>query len=107
MFRGALIRAMLVPLQTGIGLQIAVLVVALVVLYGAFRLIKTLKPFVINAVLGLLLITLAGVFGFGVQITPVLILLVAFGGLPAAVLAIVLAKIGIVFEPAVIVPMVL
>jgi hypothetical protein len=98
---------MLVPLQVEIGLAVALLIAVVVAVYGVFKIIETVKPFVVNTVLGLVVIVLAGVFGFGVQITPVLILLVAFGGLPAAVLAIVLAEAGLVFEPAVIVPLVL
>jgi hypothetical protein len=98
---------MFVPLQVGLGLAVALVAVVLVVVYGVFRIIETIKPFVVNTVLGLVLIAIGSAFGFGVQITPVLILLVAFGGLPAAALAIVLAEFGVVFEPAVVVPVVL
>jgi hypothetical protein len=96
---------MFVPLQTGIEFQVALLAVVLVVLFGVFKIIRTIKPFVINAVLGLLVIVIAGVVGFGVQVTPVLLLLVAFGGVPAALLAIVLAQFQVIFEPAIVVPL--
>lgn len=91
---------MLTPLQTGLELQIALLAIVLVALFGVYKILKTVKPLVINAVLGLVVIGVAGFFGFGVQITPVLVLLVAFGGIPAALLAIVLAEFDVVFEPA-------
>ena len=91
---------MLTPLQTGIELQIALLAVVLLVVFGTYRVIKAVKPLVVNAVVGLIVILLAGVFGFGVEITPILILLVAFGGVPAAILAIILAEVGLVFQSA-------
>jgi hypothetical protein len=90
----------LTPLQTGIELQIALLAVVLLVVFGTYRVIKAVKPLVVNAVVGLIVILLAGVFGFGVEITPILILLVAFGGVPAAILAIILAEVGLVFQSA-------
>jgi hypothetical protein len=96
---------MFLPLQTGIELQIALLVVVLIILFGVFKMMKTIKPLVINAVLGLVVILLAGIVGFGVKINVVLILLVAFGGVPAALLAIILAQSGVVFEPAMLVPL--
>jgi len=92
---------MLTPLQTGIELQIALLAVVLLVVFGTYRIIKAVKPLIVNAVLGLVVILIAGVFNLGVTITPVLVLLVAFGGVPAAILAIILAQFEIVFEPAV------
>lgn len=104
---GCYLELMFIPLQVGIGLAAALLAVVLVAVYGVFKIVKTIKPFVVNTVLGLVLIVVGGAFGFGVQITPVLILLVAFGGLPAAVLAIVLAEVGLVFEPAVVIPVIL
>ena len=91
---------MFTPLQTGIELQLALLAVVLVVLFGVYRIIKAVKPLIVNALLGLVIILLAGFVGFGVEITPVLILLVAFGGVPAALLAIILAQFDIVFEAA-------
>ncbi len=97
---------MFIPLQVGIGLAVALLAVVLVTVYGVFKIVETIKPFLVNTALGLVLIVIGGAFGFGVQITPVLILLVAFGGLPAAALAIGLAEVGVVFEPAVIVPVI-
>jgi hypothetical protein len=96
---------MFTPLQAAIGPQLALLAIAIVALYAAFRLITAVKPLVINAVVGLIIVFLAGFVGFGVQITPVLLLLVAFGGVPAALLAIVLAQFEIVFEPALLAPL--
>lgn len=81
-------------------LEIGLLVLVLVVVFGAYRLIRAVKPLIVNAVVGLVVILLAQFLGFGAAITPVVVLIVAFGGLPAAILVIVLAQVGIVFEPA-------
>lgn len=83
-------------------LSIVVLAVVLALLFGVYRIIKAVKPLIINAVIGLIILFLAGNVGFGVEITPVVILIVAFGGLPAAILVIILAQIGIIFTPALI-----
>lgn len=80
--------------------EIGLLAVVLVLVFGAYRLLRAIKPLVINAVVGIIVLLLAGVVGFGVNITPIVILLVAFGGLPAAVLVIILAQLGVIFEPA-------
>lgn len=81
-------------------LAIAVLAVVLALLFGVYRIIKAVKPLIINAIIGLIVLLLAGTLGFGVEITPIVVLIVAFGGLPAAILVIILAQIGIIFTPA-------
>ena len=80
---------------------------ALVVLFlvGAYVLLKAVKPLVINAVVGLIVLWLAGWLGFGVVVTPVVVLIVAFGGLPAAILVILLARFGLLFDPALLAPL--
>lgn len=94
---------MFTPLQTGLELQIALLVIVLVVLFGVFKVFKAVKPLIINAIIGLIILLAAGFFGVGVKITPVVVLLVAFGGAPAAILAIILGYFEIIFEPAMLV----
>ena len=86
--------AMVTPLEVGL------LVVVLAVVFGTYRVIKAVKPLVVNAVVGLVVLFAADLVGLGVQIDPVVVLLVAFGGLPAAVLVILLAQLHVVFEPA-------
>lgn len=83
-------------------LAIAVLAIVLALLFGVYRIIKAVKPLIINAVIGLIILFLAGTVGFGVEITPVVVLIVAFGGLPAAILVIILAQLGLIFTPALI-----
>lgn len=82
--------------------EVGLVVLVVVALLGVFRLIRAVRPLVINAVVGLIVLFGAGLVGFGVKITPVVVLLVAFGGLPAAILVIILAHIDLVFEAAVV-----
>ena len=87
-------------------IEIGLLLVVLIVVFGTYRIVKAVKPLVVNAVVGLLVLLAADFLGFGVVISPVVVLIVAFGGIPAAVLVIILASLGILFEPAVILPVV-
>ena len=80
--------------------EIGLLVLVLVLVFGAYRIIKAVKPLIVNAVVGLVVLALAGWLGYGVVITPVVVLLVAFGGVPAAILVLLLAYLDVVFEPA-------
>lgn len=80
--------------------EVGLVVLVIVALLGVFRLIRAVRPLVINAVVGLLVLFGAGFVGFGVKVTPVVVLLVAFGGLPAAILVIILAQVDVVFEAA-------
>lgn len=88
---------------TPIELGLVILVLAL--LFGVYRVIKAVKPLIVNAVVGLIVLFAASFVGYGVSITPIVVLLVAFGGLPAAILVILLAQFGIIFEPAALAPL--
>ena len=50
---------------------------------------------------GILVLLLFGVFGLGVEITPLVLLVVAIGGIPGAFLVVLLAYLGLAFIPAV------
>ncbi len=84
------------------GFELLVLLVILAFVVGAYRIIRTVKPFIVNAVVGLLALVVLEWVGFGVEITPVVVLVVAIGGIPGAILVVLLAYLGIVFVPAVI-----
>jgi len=81
-------------------IEIGLLVLVLVLVFGAYRIVQAVKPLIVNAVVGLIVLALAGWVGYGVVITPIVVLLVAFGGVPAAILVIVLAYLDVAFEPA-------
>ncbi|MFC7008844.1 pro-sigmaK processing inhibitor BofA family protein [Halalkalicoccus salilacus] len=82
-------------------LELGVLVVAIALLLGSYRIIHAVRPFIVNAVVGLLALILAALFGYGVEITPIVLLIVAIGGLPGAILVALLAYLGIAFTPVV------
>lgn len=78
-------------------LEIGLLVGVLALLFGAYAVIKTVKPFIVNAVVGVIVLVIASFLGIGVEITPVAILVCAIGGIPGALLVILLAYLGIAF----------
>lgn len=81
-------------------LEIVILAIVIISLIVIYKLFKMIKPLVINAVVGLIVLILASFFGFGVNVSLVVVLIVAFGGIPAAILVILLAHFGIIFDPA-------
>ena len=81
------------------GLEIAALALALFFLLGAVRIIRAVRPLVVNTVVGLLVFLVAGWLGVGVEIDWVALAVVALAGLPGAVLVILLSVLGIAFVP--------
>ncbi|SEQ86834.1 pro-sigmaK processing inhibitor BofA family protein [Natrinema salaciae] len=82
------------------GLEILLLVVVLVLALVAAQLVRAVSPFIVNAVVGLAVLYVAQVgFGLGVAVTPIVIAIVAIGGLPGSVLVLVLSLLGVAFVP--------
>ena len=77
--------------------EIALLILVLALLFGAFRIIKTVKPLIVNAIVGVIILVVANVAGLGVAITPIAVLVCAVGGVPGAILVILLAYLDIAF----------
>ena len=77
--------------------EIALLILALALLFGAFRIIETVKPLIVNAIVGVIILVVANVAGLGVSITPIAVLVCAVGGVPGAILVILLAYLEIAF----------
>ncbi|CCQ33849.1 hypothetical protein HLRTI_003423 [Halorhabdus tiamatea SARL4B] len=83
------------------GIEVAALLIVLGVVLGAYWIVKVVKPFVWNAVIGLLVFLVAEiVLGLEVAVTPLALLVVALGGLPGAVLVILLSVLDVAFVPA-------
>lgn len=78
-------------------IEIALLILVLSLLFGAYRIVRVVKPFIINAIVGVVVLLLASFFGLGVQITPLAVVVCAIGGLPGAILVIILAYLDIAF----------
>lgn len=88
------------------GLEIALVAIVLILLIGTYRVLKAVKPLVVNAVVGLIVFLLAEmVFGVAVAITPLALLIVALGGVPGAVLVLLLAVLDVAFVPGLLVPL--
>ncbi len=85
---------MATPIEFGLLLLVAVAVIA------AYVVLRALKPFIINAVLGLIVLAIAGFLGFDVAVSPIVVLVVAVGGIPGALLVLLLAHFGVLFGPA-------
>lgn len=87
------------------GLELALLALVVVALFGAHRVIRAVRPLVVNAIVGLIVLLLANAVGFGVAVTPIVVLIVALAGLPGAILVILLAQLDLLFEPLVLLPL--
>ncbi|MDZ7702320.1 MAG: pro-sigmaK processing inhibitor BofA family protein [Halobacteriales archaeon] len=87
------------------GFELLLLAAVVAALFGVHRVIKTVKPLVVNAVVGLVVLLVANALGFGVAVTPVVVLIVALAGLPGAILVILLAQLGLLFQPLVLLPL--
>ncbi|SIS14498.1 pro-sigmaK processing inhibitor BofA family protein [Natronorubrum thiooxidans] len=82
------------------GLEILLLILVLVGVLVAAALVRAVSPFIINAVVGLVVLFLAqAVFGFSVALTPIVLGIVALGGLPGSIAVLVLSLLGIAFVP--------
>ena len=82
------------------GVEILLLVLVLAAVLGASTLIQTVRPFIVNAVVGLLaLFVVQALFGLSVAVTPVALAIVALGGLPGALLVVLLSLFGVAFVP--------
>ena len=79
--------------------EIGLLILALALLFGAYRIVNTIKPLIINAIVGVIILVVANVagLGVGVAITPIAVLVCAVGGVPGAILVILLAYLEIAF----------
>jgi len=78
-------------------LEVALLIGVLALLFGAYTILKTVKPFIVNAVVGVIVLVIASFLGIGVEITPIAVIICAVGGIPGALLVILLAYLGIAF----------
>lgn len=82
------------------GLEILLVILALVGVLVAATIVRAISPFIINAVVGLVVLFLTQVvFGLPIAITPVAIVIVALGGVLGAVAVAALALFGVAFVP--------
>lgn len=85
------------------GIEVAALLVVLALVLGAYTIVKVVKPFIWNAVIGLVVFLVAEMaLGLEVAISPLVLLVVAIGGLPGAIVVILLSVLEVAFVPGVI-----
>ena len=79
-------------------LEVGLVLLVLAIVFGAYKVVKTIKPFVWNTVVGLVVFVLADLLlGLSVAITPLSLLVVAIAGVPGALLVILLSYLDIAF----------
>jgi hypothetical protein len=79
-------------------IEIGLIVLGLVIIFGAFIILRSITHFVINAVVGLLILFVANsVMGIGIGYSWLVILICGIGGILGAILVLVLHFIGIAF----------
>ena len=78
--------------------EIVILIIAIIVAYVLFKLLKTATKMAVNAILGLLVLIIANaVLGLGIAFSWIVILICALTGIIGALLIIVLSYVGIAF----------
>lgn len=83
------------------GLEIGLLVLVALALVAVYVTMKIVKPLIINAIVGLLIIFAVDFLGFvEVELGLLAVAIVAIGGVPGAVLVLLLAYLGVAFAPA-------
>ena len=77
--------------------EIVLLLAVLALLLGAYRVVRALRPFIVNAVVGLLVLVIASALGASVDVSPLVVLVCAVGGVPGAILVLLLAYLDVAF----------
>ena len=89
------------PAQMVTTLEVVLLLVVLALLLGAYRVIRVVRPFIVNAIVGLVVLLIASALGASVALTPLVVLLCAVGGVPGALLVLLLAYLDVAFSASV------
>ena len=79
-------------------IETGLIVLILVIVFGALLILKSIKHFVVNAAIGLLILFVVNsIAGLGIGYNWLVILICAIGGILGAILILVLHFMGIVF----------
>jgi hypothetical protein len=82
------------------GVELGAIAVVLLFLLLLARLIRSVRPLLVNTVMGLGAFVLASFLGVEVAVSAFAIALVALGGLPGALVVIFLSMLDVAFVPA-------
>ncbi len=89
------------------GIEIGLLVLAVLVLAAVYITLKVIKPLVYNAIIGLVLLFIINLTGVvEVDITLFAVAIIAVAGVPGVVLVALLAFLGVAFAPGAVAPLV-
>jgi hypothetical protein len=80
--------------------ELGAIAVVLLSLLLLARLIRAVRPLLVNTLVGLVTFFLAGLVGVDVAVSAFAIALVALGGLPGALVVILLSVLDVAFVPA-------
>ena len=90
------------------GIEIGLLVLVALVLAGVYMAMKVIKPLIYNAIIGLVLLAIINFLDIPfipeVEIGFLAVAIIALGGVPGVVLVVLLAFLGVAFDPAFILP---
>lgn len=90
------------------GIEIGLLVLVALVLAGVYLAMKVIKPLIYNAVIGLVILAIINFLDVPllpeVEIGFLAVAIIALGGVPGVVLVVLLAFLGVAFEPAFLLP---
>jgi hypothetical protein len=79
--------------------ELIILVLAVLAVIAVYYVLKTVTYLIVNTILGLILLAAGNVvFNLNIPYTPIAILVCALGGIPGAVLVILLHFLGIAFQ---------
>lgn len=78
--------------------ELIILVLAVLAVIAVYYILKSVKYLIVNTIMGLILLTAGNlVFNLNIPYEPVVILVCALGGIPGAILVILLHVLGIAF----------
>lgn len=79
-------------------IEIGLLILILAIVIGAFLILRSIKGFIVNAIMGLIILFLANTFaGLGIGYSWLVILICGIGGVLGAIVVIALHLLGIAF----------
>jgi len=86
------------------GIEIGLLVLVALVLVGVYLAMNVIKPLIYNAVVGLVLLAVINFLDISflpeIEIGVLAVAIIALGGVPGVVLVLLLAFLGVAFNPA-------
>ncbi len=78
--------------------ELIILVLAVVAVIAVYYVLKSVKYLIVNTIMGLILLAAGNlVFNLNIPYEPIVILVCALGGIPGAILVIMLHVLGIAF----------